>query len=41
MFEEDLREGAAKVCSIDVDLSELGQVDFLASWTKYLEARSF
>lgn len=41
MFEEYLWEGGAKVCTINVDLSEFGKIDFFASGAENLEARSF
>jgi hypothetical protein len=41
VLEEDLREGSSKVGTIYVDLPELGQVHFFASWAEDFEARGF
>ena len=41
VLKEYLWEGGTKVSTVDIDLSELGKVHFLASGAEDFEARSF
>ena len=41
VFEENLREGATEIGTVDVDLSELRKVDLLTAWAEDLETGGF